>query len=118
MKEIALNALDAVARRGVTYADARAIESVERDVSTKNGKMGNASSSVSRGVGIRVLADGCWGFAATDDLTPDGIEAAARRPLDIARSGTAAKKKDVELAPESKYVAAWTSPYRIAPFST
>jgi TldD protein len=118
MRETALNALDAVARRGVTYADARAIEILERDVSTKNGKLGNASSLASRGVGIRVLAAGCWGFAATDDLTPDGIEAAARLALDIARSGAVAKKKDVELAPESKHVAEWTSPYLIDPFST
>jgi TldD protein len=107
-----------VARRGATYADVRAIESLERDVSTKNGKMGNASSSTSRGVGIRVLADGCWGFAATDDLTPDGIEAAAALALNIARSGTVARKAEVVLAPEAKYVAEWTSPYRIDPFST
>ena len=29
-----------------------------------------SGSSESVGVGIRVLAAGCWGFAATDDLTP------------------------------------------------
>ena len=118
MKQLALNALDAVARRGATYADVRAIEALERDVSTKNGKMGNASSSVSRGVGIRVLAEGCWGFAATDDLTPDGIEAAAALALNIARSGAVARKAEVVLAPEAKYVAEWTSPYVIDPFST
>jgi TldD protein len=118
MKQIALNALDAVARRGATYADTRAIESLERDVSTKNGKIGNAASSASRGVGIRVLAAGCWGFAATDDLTPDGIEAAAVLALDIAQSGAVAKKKDVELAAESRHVAEWISSYRVDPFST
>src|ERR1051325_3331756 len=117
MKEIALNALDAVARRGADYADARALETLERDVATKNGKAANVSSSVSRGVGIRVLASGCWGFAATDDLTREGIGTAARLALDIARASAAAKKKDVELAPESKYVAEWASPFRIDPFS-
>jgi TldD protein len=117
MKDIALNALDAVARRGVDYADARVLETLERDVSTKNGKVGNVSSGVSRGVGIRVLASGCWGFAATDDLTPDGIEAAAQLALDIARSGAVAKKNDVRLAPEEKYVADWVAPCAIDPFS-
>ena len=52
------------------------------------------------GVGIRVLAGGCWGFAATDDLTPAGIEAAAALALEIARAGAAARKHEVALAPE------------------
>ena len=117
MKQIALNALDAVARRGVDYADARAMEITERDVSTKNGKAGNVSSSVSQGVGVRVLAAGCWGFAATDDLTSDGIEACAQLALNIAHSSALAKKKDVVLAPEDKYVSEWASPCAIDPFS-
>jgi TldD protein len=117
MKQIALNALDAVARRGADYADARALETLERDVATKKGKAASLSSSVSRGVGIRVLAAGCWGFAATDDLSSDGIEATAQLALDIARSGAVAKKKDVALAPEEKHVAEWVSPCRIDPFS-
>ena len=117
MKDLALRALDLVARRGVTYADVRVIESRERDVSTKNGKAGHVSSSESMGLGIRVLAFGCWGFAATDDLSASGVEAAAALALEIARSGTAAKKADIELAPEQSYEATWTSPIRIDPFS-
>jgi len=117
MKQIALDALDAVSRAGVTYADVRVMETAERDVSTKNGKLGTAGSSVSRGIGIRVLASGCWGFAATDDLTADGIHSAARLALDIARASTAAKKHDVILAPESRHEAEWVSPCRIDPFS-
>jgi TldD protein len=117
MKDLALNALDAVARRGVTYADARALEIREREVTTKNGKAGHVSSSESVGIGIRVLAYGCWGFAATDDLTKEGIESAAALALDIARSGTAARKREVTLAPEQKYEATWVSPFQIDPFS-
>jgi TldD protein len=117
MKDQALRALDAVARRGVTYADVRAIESRERDVTTKNGKAGHVSSSESQGVGIRVLASGCWGFAATSDLSPNGIEAAAALALEIARASAAAKKDDVVLAPEQKYEATWVSPCVIDPFT-
>ena len=117
MKQLAIEALDAAVRRGVTYADARALEISDRHVSTKNGKVGHVSSSVSMGVGIRVLAYGCWGFAATDDLTREGIQAAAALALEIARTGTLAKKQDVVLAPEDKYEAEWISPIRIDPFS-
>src|SRR5207237_8769756 len=98
MKELALEALDAVARRGVTYADVRAIETREREIATKNGKIGHAGNAESAGIGIRVLAFGCWGFAATDDLTVAGVDRAASLALEIARAGTAAKKRDVALA--------------------
>ena len=116
MKQLALEALDAALRRGVTYADARAVEIRDRQVSTKNGKAGHVSSSVSMGVGIRVLANGCWGFAATDNLAKEGIQHAAALASEIARSGAFAKKQDVVLAPEEKYEATWTSPIRIDPF--
>jgi len=46
------------------------------------------------GLAIRVLAHGCWGFAATDDLTREGVHAAAALALDIARAGTFAKKQE------------------------
>ena len=117
MKDLALRALDAVARRGVTYADVRAVETREREISTKNGKIGHVGSAESAGVGIRVLASGCWGFAATDDLSPDGVERAAALALQIARAGTAAKKRDVTLVPEERYEATWVSPIGIDPFS-
>jgi TldD protein len=117
MKDLALRALEHAARRGVTYADVRAIESREREITTKNGKAGHVSSSESQGIGIRVLAFGCWGFAATDDLTPEGIEAAASLAFEIARSGVAARKHDVVLAPESAYTAEWVSPVAVDPFS-
>lgn len=118
MKDIAVAALDAVAGRGVTYADVRAQEIRDRHVATKNGKIGAMSCSLSVGIGIRVLADGCWGFAATDDLSKTGIESAAALALDIARAGVFAKKQDVVLAPEEKYETTWVSPVRIDPFTT
>jgi len=117
MKQLALDALDSALRPGVTYADVRLVESRERDLSTKNGKPGQVSSSESAGLGIRVLAEGCWGFAATDHLSKAGVESAAALAVEIARSSALAKKHDVVLAPEEKYEAAWVSPSRIDPFS-
>src|SRR5277367_733154 len=86
MKQIALDALDLALQPGVTYADVRAIESRERELSTKNGRPGNVASAESQGLGIRVIADGAWGFAATDDLSKAGIESAARLAVEIARA--------------------------------
>jgi TldD protein len=117
MKQLALEALDLVLQAGVTYADVRVIESRERELSTKNGRPGQVASGESLGLGIRVLAAGCWGFAATDDLTKEGIESAAKLAADISRSSALAKQRDVALAPEDKYETVWVSPCRIDPFS-
>jgi len=117
MKDVALRALDAAAGRGVTYADVRAIESRDREIATKNGKAAHVAAGESAGIGIRVLASGCWGFAATDDLSHDGVERCAALACDIARSGVAAKKNDISLAPEGSYQATWVSPIEIDPFT-
>jgi TldD protein len=69
------------------------------------------------GIGIRVLAYGCWGFAATDDLTRAASNPPRPWRSEIARSGTAARKQEVTLAPERKYEATWVSPFQIDPFS-
>jgi TldD protein len=117
MKDLAQRALDAAARPGVSYADVRAMEIREREVTTKNGAPGHVSSTESAGLAVRVLADGCWGFAATDDLSAAGIEVVTGLALEIARSGAAAKKRDVTLAPESAYRADWLSPIQRDPFT-
>ena len=117
MKDLALNALGATVRRGVSYADVRAQEIAEREITTKNGKAGHVSAAESAGLGIRVLASGCWGFAATDDLTREGIEMAAELACQIARASAAARKHEVLLAPEDKYEAVWASPCQVDPFS-
>ena len=117
MKDLATAALDAALRSGVTYADARVVESHHRALSTKNGKPGHIASSESMGLGIRVLVAGCWGFAATDDLSKKGIEAAAALAVSIGRASALAKKKDVQLAPEDRHEKTWTSACRIDPFS-
>jgi TldD protein len=117
MKALAQNALDAAVYRAISYGDVRLIETEERLVSTKNGRIGNVASSVSWGLGVRVLDRGSWGFAATDDLSTGGIEAVAALAVEIARASALAKKHDVVLAPEPAHQAEWTSPIAIDPFS-
>jgi TldD protein len=117
MKDLAFQALDLLTGGGATYADIRVLHSRDRHVRTKNGKIGQISTSESMGLALRVLANGCWGFSATDDLTREGIGKAAGLALQIARAGTRAKKQDVQLVPEERYESTWISPCAIDPFS-
>ena len=117
MQRIAEEALDAAVRRGASYADVRVVERRERHVATKNGKAASVTGAESLGAGIRVLACGAWGFAATDELGGEGLERAAALAVEIARASALAKTADVQLAPEEKHSALWASPCRVDPFS-
>ncbi|HEX4488042.1 MAG TPA: TldD/PmbA family protein [Terriglobales bacterium] len=118
MQDVASWALDTASLRGATHADARVVDDRTRALSTKNGKVGSASVSESLGIGIRVIADGAWGFAASDDLSRPTVEAAAARAVEIAKASARVKKENIRLAPEKPAVAEWTTPYKIDPFST
>src|SRR5690242_20350366 len=107
MKDIASWALDLAELRGATYADARIVDDRSRALATKNGKIGHASDSESLGIGIRVICDGAWGFAASDDLSRKGVEAAAQRAISIAQASARVKQEDVRLASEKAAVAEW-----------
>ena len=118
MKSIAHWALDTASTRRATYADARAVQVRNRSLTTKNGQVGHASESESLGMGVRVLAAGAWGFAATADLSRGSVEATAARAVEIAKASARVKREDVRLAAERPAVAEWTTPYKIDPFAT
>ncbi|MGH7935951.1 MAG: PmbA/TldA family metallopeptidase, partial [Chthoniobacterales bacterium] len=116
MREIADWVLNLCNANGVQYAEARIVDERQRALGTKNGKIGSASDSESLGLGVRVLTNGAWGFAATEDLTRAGVETAAALALEIARASAQVKQQDVRLAPEKAYQDDWSSPCAIDPF--
>ena len=46
-----------------------------------------------------VLVAGCCGFAATQQLTKDGVAGAAREAVAVAKANRVARDRPVELAP-------------------
>jgi TldD protein len=118
MKDIASWALDTAALRGASYADVRLADDRHRGLSTKNGKVGSASVAESFGFGVRVIADGAWGYAASDDLARSGVEATAARAVEIAKASSRVKQHDIQMAAEKAVTAEWTSPFQIDPFTT
>jgi TldD protein len=108
--------IEAALARGATYADARVMDIRHRDLSTKNGEVGTLAESESLGIGIRVVANGAWGFASTDRLTREGLQACGAKAVGIAKSSALAKRHDVVLAPEQAYVDTWQNPFVKDPF--
>jgi TldD protein len=118
MKDVAQLALDTAAQRGATYVDARIVDERNRALTTKNGKVGSVYDSESLGIGVRVIANGAWGFAAVDDLSREAVEAAAAKAVEIAKASALVKSQELRIAPEKPAAADWSSPCEIDPFST
>lgn len=117
MQALALRALELAVQRGVQYADVRAVDSHSQDLSTRNGRVSQVADTASVGMGIRVLVDGGWGFAATDDLSSAGIEKAVSHARAIAKASTLALKSPTRLAAEPVHHGQWTSACAVDPFS-
>src|SRR5438309_11207423 len=116
MYDLATAALNTAKIRGATYSDVRVMHLRQRDLTTKNGQVGTLSQSESIGLGIRVLADGAWGFASTDRLTREGVAACAAQAVSIAKASSLAKRSEVVRPPEQAYVDSGQSPFRKDPF--
>src|SRR5438094_10117983 len=98
MKDLARAALDTAIARKASYADVRVMDIRQRYLSTKNGQPSQVRESRSFGLGIRVIADGAWGFAATDELSRAAIDATAAQAEYIAPATAHCKKGDIGLA--------------------
>ena len=118
MKNLAAWALDLAALRGAAYCDVRIVDERQRMLATTNGKVGHASTSESLGFGVRVIVDGAWGFAASEDLRREPVEATCALAISIARASATVKEQALRLAPETAAVAEWTSACQIDPFTT
>ena len=107
MKQAAYWALDTASKRGASYCDARIVSDRQRALATKNGKIGHAADSESLGIGIRVLVNKAWGFASTDNLSRESIEATAARAVEIGRASSRVQQHPIQLAAEKPIVAEW-----------
>lgn len=99
MEDLTARAVDAALAAGATYADARYVSRRGEEIRFKNGSVEGLQAGTSTGVGIRVLAEGAWGFAATSTLTPESLEAAARLAVRIARASATTRSEPVQLSP-------------------
>ena len=102
---------------GASHADLRVQRMRGGQLTLRDARLSSASDSTDSGLAVRVLLDGVWGFAATDELTPEAAVRTAERALEVARISRPLIRERVELAPEPVYRnAEWVSSYRRDPF--
>lgn len=98
-KRLADAALNAAKAGGASYCDVRVGRYLRQFVITREDKVQNVVNTESSGVGIRVIANGTWGFAATSDLSPDAVAKAAKQAIAIAKANSRLQSEPVQLAP-------------------
>ncbi|GAA4470894.1 TldD/PmbA family protein [Nibrella saemangeumensis] len=111
-KRLADAALNAAKAKGASYTDVRIGRYLQQFVITRENKVQNIVNTESYGVGVRVIADGCWGFAAVVDAKNEAQTAkAAEEAVAIARANAKLMKEPVKLAPQKGFgEVSWKAP--------
>jgi TldD protein len=110
-KALADVALNAARSKGASYADVRIGRYLNQFVATREDRVQGVANTESFGVGIRVIADGCWGFASSNNVTKEDIAKTAERAVAVAKANSKIQGVPVQLAPQKGYGdVSWKSP--------
>ena len=112
-KKMADVALNAAKSNGATYADVRIGRYLNQIVATREKQVLGIANTESYGVGIRVLANGSWGFAATNIVTAEEIAKTAQKAVAVAKANAKIQGTPVQLAPQKGYgEVSWKTPIK------
>jgi TldD protein len=112
-KSLADAAMDAAKKAGASYCDVRIGRYLNQYITTRDLNVESVTNTESSGVGVRVIANGAYGFAATNAITPDAVANAARQAVAIARANAKLQTEPVQLAPvKGVGEVAWATPIK------
>ncbi len=117
-KQMADVALNAAKSKGASYADVRIGRYLNQFVATREKRVQGVANTESYGVGIRVIVNGCWGFAATNKMTMDDIAKTAEQAVAVAKANAKIQGEPVQLAPQKGYgEVSWKAPIEVNTFA-
>ena len=117
-KQMADVALNAAKSKGASYADVRIGRYLNQVVATRDNRVDNVANGESFGLGVRVLVNGCWGFAATNNMDNTNIAKAAELAVAIAKGNAKLMTEAVQLAPQKGYgEVSWKTPIEVNAFT-
>ena len=80
-------------------------------MATREKRVQSIANTESYGMGIRVIANGSWGFASLNNLDKDSIAKAATAAVRIAKVNSKLLSEPVQLAPQKGYgEVSWKTP--------
>ena len=116
MREHTERALDVAQNNGATYADIRIVRRENQNITVKNGIVQTLSLDDDFGFGVRVIANGAWGFASSNRLTEEEIDRIAAQAVTIAKASALTKAADIHIGPPEVHVDTYKTPMGIDPF--
>jgi TldD protein len=116
MLDVAKQAVEAAMAAGADYADGRVVTDESESLTVRNQQMEGIDRSRSEGIGIRVLVNGYWGFAATARLASEEIDRTATLAVEIAKAAARLPMEPVRLADIEPATGTWHSPMQEDPF--
>lgn len=117
MREYLASCIEAATAAGATYADARVTDTTTQKLSVRNGVVEGIQTGSSFGFGVRVIADGAWGFASSSDFSPEAAAVVARQAVAIARASATVGRRPIDLSPAEARDDRWAGPCGIDPFT-
>ncbi|HJS26543.1 MAG TPA: TldD/PmbA family protein [Actinomycetota bacterium] len=117
MLDVAKQAVQAAMAAGADYADGRVVAEDTESLTVRNQEMEGIDRATSEGLGIRVLLNGYWGFAATARREHEEIDRAARLAVEIAKAASRLPMEPVRLAEVEPVTGTWHSPMQEDPFN-
>jgi TldD protein len=113
--ELLMEALNAAKSAGASYADVRIGRYRRQGIATRERQITAVADGESYGIGIRTIVNGAWGFAATSNMTKDGVAKAAREAARISRAARSVQKRPIELAATAVVKGSWQTPVQRDP---
>ena len=98
VKDILIKSLTEAQRLGAEYAEARAESLFKTMLTLKEGRVEAAKQGVEKGVALRVLVNGAWGFASVGSLDAETLIEAVSEACRMAKAASERLKNPIELA--------------------
>ena len=117
MEDILNHLIDSALKSDCSYADCRYVEDRYELLEAKNGSPSRLSNSKRFGIGIRVLRNGAWGFASTNDLEKATLYESLKKAIKIAEVTSISLRTKKGIIPEKSYIDMYTTPHKVDPFS-
>jgi len=117
MDDLVSRALDLAEVQGAGYADIRIVRTSQERISVRSGVVDTLSFDESLGFGVRVLVNGCWGFASSHDITSKEVDRVTALAVNIAKASATLSKGVVNLGPPVTSRGTYTTPIEEDPFT-
>jgi len=117
MEQLTKRTIEKLSSAGIQFADVRITNTDSEWIYFQDANLRSYGSSMdSKGIGIRVLINGCWGFAGSRQLNEANIDRLIARAIDNARQGSRFIKSPVRFDPLPATVSTFHHKPEIDPF--